>query len=137
MYEIKKSKNLVEDLKISDESREIVIHVDVNLDRIARRFSVLQVEFSSAKKAALENPEDTEAAKKLGDVVISMLNMIFGETEAQKMLNFYEGKYIDLITDVFPFITCVVIPALKASSENKVKSIRSAYSKGKKGFLKK
>lgn len=36
MYEIKKSKNLVEDLKISDGDKELVVRVDINLDKIAR-----------------------------------------------------------------------------------------------------
>ena len=123
MYEIKKSKNLVEDLKISDDDKELIIHVDINLDKIARKFSVLQAEFAITKAEVDENPDN--------------LNMLFGESETERMMKFYEDKYIDLITDVFPFITSVIIPKLREASERKAANMRNAYTAKRKGLLKK
>lgn len=137
MYEIKKSKNLVEDLKISDGDKELVVHVDINLDKIARKFSVLQAEFAITKKEVDENPNNLNAVAKLGDLTISILNMLFGEVETARMMEFYEEKYIDLITDVFPFITSVIIPKLREASERKADNMRSAYAAKRKGFLRK
>lgn len=54
----------------------------------------------------------------LGQSVIYMFNVAFGESNTQKILDFYEGNYDEMLLKVYPFFMQVYLPALKDSAKD-------------------
>lgn len=52
----------------------------------------------------------------LGESVIYMFSVAFGEANTQKILDFYEGNYDEMLAKVYPFFAGEFIPALKQSA---------------------
>ena len=54
-----------------------------------------------------------ELVEFLGQSVIYLFNVAFGEQNTQKILDFYEGNYDEMLLKVYPFFIQVYLPALK------------------------
>lgn len=72
-----------------------------------------------------ENKITQELVEFLGQSVIYLFNVAFGEANTQKILDFYEGNYDEMLLKVYPFFLTVYLPALKDNA--KVES--QAYAK--------
>ena len=66
-----------------------------------------------------------ELVEFLGQSVIYLFNVAFGEQNTQKILDFYEGNYDEMLLKVYPFFLSVYLPALKDNA----KAESQAYAK--------
>ena len=96
-YQIKKQKNIVEDLELlaDDGSIALTIHIDINPEKIANDVRKVQLELVKFQKSAAENKE--EALENLGKTVCSVFNLICGEENTAKILEYFNGKYACLL----------------------------------------
>lgn len=71
-----------------------------------------------------------ELVEFLGDTIIYFFNVVFGEKNTQKILDFYEGNYDEMLLKVYPFIINTYLPTLKENarqeSRNYAKRIAGA-----------
>ena len=67
---------------------------------------------------AKNNVEVTdELVEFLGQTIIYLFNVAFGEKNTQRILDFYEGNYDEMLMKVYPFFLNVYLPALKAGAK--------------------
>lgn len=66
-----------------------------------------------------------ELVEFLGQTVIYLFNVAFGEANTQKILDFYEGNYDEMLLKVYPFFLTVYLPSLKDNA----KAESQAYAK--------
>lgn len=66
-----------------------------------------------------------ELVEFLGQSVIYLFNVAFGEANTQRILDFYEGNYDEMLLKVYPFFLSVYLPALKDNA----KAESQAYAK--------
>lgn len=125
MYEIKKSRRITEDVEFSSGDERLLLHVDIDLGRMARKISLAQVTLANARRAA--QSQDPEDLKEYGEAAIALLQLVFGDENTEKILEFYEDDYIQLVFDVMPFIYEVIIPEVSRESKRK----RSQYKRAK------
>ena len=64
----------------------------------------------------------SELVEFLGDSVIYLFSVAFGETNTQKILDFYEGNYDEMLAKVYPFFINEFVPALKQSAREDSKN---------------
>lgn len=57
-----------------------------------------------------------ELVEFLGDTIIYFFNVVFGEKNTQKILDFYEGNYDEMLLKVYPFILTTYLPTLKENA---------------------
>ncbi len=126
-YKIKKQHNIIEDIELlaEDNSVSMTIHVDINPDAIAKDYRHIQLELIHAQKAV--NNKSDNAFEQFEKAVISMFNLIFGEKNTDKLLEYFDGEYTEMSVQLAPFITNVVQPAIKQSVKNKKSIIANNY----------
>jgi len=56
-----------------------------------------------------------------------MCKIVFGEDQAGQMLEYYDGRYTDLLVNVFPFIQNRVEPMIRSASNDKKAFIAQNY----------
>ena len=137
-YQAKRHKKFQEDFELVNESGEVVhlLHVSLDADdmvvKINRKYTALTkalAETTEIKRKA-ENPEEIQKSVEiLGTAVVDLLEAVFGTEDTEKIIQFYEGRYIEMSQEVIPFITQCVIPKLIEMRKDNKRAVLSGYNR--------
>ena len=137
-YQAKRHKKFQEDFELVNESGEVVhlLHVSLDADdmvvKINRKYTELTkalAETTEIKRKA-ENPEEIQKSVEiLGTAVVDLLEAVFGTEDTEKIIQFYEGRYIEMSQEVIPFITQCVIPKLIEMKKDNKRAVLSGYNR--------
>lgn len=127
-YQIKKSKKIVEELALMDDNGTIdmMLKIEINPDRIISEYRKIELMLAKAEKAAKEN-NTSESAKVYGDMIITYMTLLFGDDNTSKLINYYDGRYTDMLVDVMPFINNVIRPQLEKTAKAKKELLAKNY----------
>ena len=132
-YQIKKSSRIIEELELlgEDGSVEKTINVDINTDRIAGGYRKAEINLLNAQRN-IKKGETAEALENYGKAVIDLFRIVFGYENTDIMLEYFDGKYTDMLIQVMPFINDVVKPAISASVAAQKARIANNYNYNRK-----
>lgn len=108
MYKIKRDKKFKEQLEVeNDNGEKLTLDVEITLDKQLNEFTKnwrnLEVMNINVQQGKLDYMQ-------MGNAVISIMGVVFGENDAKKLIDFYNCNYIELIQDILPFIVGVIKP---------------------------
>lgn len=118
-YKLKRSKRIRETIELCDESGAVARSVEIDLDaeQIAKAFNVAYNRIIRAEQAiqqAGNKPENSEQIySEFGAAIVAMFVLVFGEPNAGVIVEHYEGRYVEMAEEVFPFIRDVVQPKIR------------------------
>lgn len=143
-YELKRSSK-IEGVTIDGEEIPVVLDVYQGAKELNQRYLDLVHTRSELKKIQTKGAPGTEDAieifesayESIGNAVISLLQLIFGDDGAQKIINFYDGKYEELLIEILPYIINVIIPHVRNASAENRKRFAAINTGKKRGFHKK
>lgn len=145
-YQAKRVSAYTQDFELVDESGRVVHSMKVALDpgSIVEKLSKQHVELIRAKeqvdKIQVNNASHKElvhAYEALGNAVLAMIKSVFGEEDTATIMEFYRGKYSDIVQEVLPFITNVVLPDIRRISQQNKKDILQKYNRKQRKTMKK
>lgn len=137
-YQVGRSNRIEETLDLVD-SEGIVQHtisVALNTSDIARQYRVQHLHLIKAQQAyaALQQAQGDgrsaaveQAEEALGDAILGLFRLVFGEDGLHQILDFYDGCYIEMLENVLPFLTQVVVPAVQADAAQRKQRIAQNY----------
>lgn len=137
-YQVGRSKRIEETLDLVD-SEGVVRHtipVVLNTSEIARQYRTQYLHLIKAQQAyaTLQQAQGEEKAvavetakQALGDAVLGLFRLVFGEESLQQILSFYDGCYIEMLENILPFLTQVVAPAVQADAARRKQRIAQNY----------
>lgn len=115
-YQVKKTTQRIhETLQIDDNGTLVNIPVDIYVDDVVRDY----VRVTDQLKNVGADPE------RLGAAVIEMMQLVFGVEGANKILDLYQNRYMDMIGDIYPFVKDVVEPKLIKAMKEKTERYTS------------
>lgn len=119
-YQIKKTDRITEDVEFLGENGEVelTVKLDIDVERIAGDFRKAQIAVINAEKAAKEKQTD-EILETYGKAIIEFIRLIFGDENTQKLIKYFDNRYIDLLFQTMPFIYDVVVPSIEKSVRQK------------------
>lgn len=128
-YKIRKSSHITEDLELLGDNGEVekVISVDIDISRIMTGCRGMEITLLNLQKEA-KKKQTAEAVSNFGKAVVEFFYMIFGEDNTKEMLDFFDGKYVDMFIQVMPFYYDVIKPALEIEIKNKRSDLASNHS---------
>lgn len=97
---------------------ELTVKLDIDVERIAGDFRKAQIAVINAEKAAKEKQTD-EMLETYGKAIIEFIRLIFGDENTQKLIKYFDNRYIDLLFQTMPFIYDVVVPSIEKSVRQK------------------
>lgn len=134
-YQAKKHKRFQEEFELVDEYGRVAhtLHVELDADsmviNINRKYADLTkalYETTEMKRKAESVEELSRCIEILGRAVTDLLEAVFGSDGTKVIIDFYEGRYMEMSQEVLPFISQVVIPRMiEIRNENK----KSAFAK--------
>lgn len=124
--------HIVEQLEIEDNGTTLTLNVDINVDQIMSRYNKAQYSIAIANQAAhaATNDADMEKAEEMmGEAVLNLFEVIFGEEQTKKIVNIYENRALEMLSDIAPFIADVIQPRINEAQQR----IAERYRQVKKG----
>ena len=137
-YQIRRQDPEIEELQLVNRDGSVAETLEVALNGadLAERVSKEYVNLLNAQSYANDpktgkDPESmAEAVEKLGNCVIDLYNAALGEENTRKILDFYNGRTLEMIQEVNPFVIDVVIPKARKIAQQNRKAARASYRKG-------
>ena len=125
MYQLKKSAPFEDDIELLDESGNVVrtIHISLCLDKLLGRYN----ETINALKAAeiAIDPKGEQSLEAYGQIVMQLLRLIFG-ADADVILSHYEGRYLEMLDHIMPYIFQTIGPELRKLSRRRMDALKAA-----------
>ena len=125
MYQLKKNVPFEDDIELLDESGNVVrtIHISLCLDKLLGRYN----ETINALKAAeiAIDPKDEQSLEAYGQIVMQLLRLIFG-ADADVILAHYEGRYLEMLDNIMPYISHTIGPELRKLSRQRMDALKAA-----------
>ena len=125
MYQLKKNVPFEDDIELLDESGNVVrtIHISLCLDKLLGRYN----ETVNAMKAAeiAIDPKDEQSLEAYGQIVMQLLRLIFG-ADADVILAHYEGRYLEMLDNIMPYIFHTIGPELRKLSRRRMDALKAA-----------
>ena len=125
MYQLKKDVPFEDDIELLDESGEVVrtIHVSLCMNKLLGRYN----ETVNALKAAeiAIDPKDEQSLEAYGQIVMQLLRLIFG-ADADVILAHYEGRYLEMLDNIMPYIFHTIGPELRKLSRQRMDALKAA-----------
>ena len=125
MYQLKKDVPFEDDIELLDESGKVVrtIHVSLCMDKLLGRYN----ETVNALKAAeiAIDPKDEQSLEAYGQIVMQLLRLIFG-ADADVILAHYEGRYLEMLDNIMPYIFHTIGPELRKLSRQRMDALKAA-----------
>ncbi len=125
MYQLKKDVPFEDDIELLDESGKVVrtIHVSLCMNKLLGRYN----ETVNALKAAeiAIDPKDEQSLEAYGQIVMQLLRLIFG-ADADVILAHYEGRYLEMLDNIMPYIFHTIGPELRKLSRQRMDALKAA-----------
>lgn len=145
MYQAKRNQHYVEQLQLVDEKGNVAHVLDVDLDpaevaeKLSRKYADLLKVKSEVDSIDRSNPESMpEAYEKLGDAAMALIDAVFGDEGAKVIYDFYGNRYAEIVTEIMPFVTNVVVPKVRELAQGQRKAALQKYNrKQRRAVLKK
>ena len=130
MVEIRRKNKVKETFHITDnDGRELTVESVLDPGEALPAWNRAK---NSIIRAQTAKQPDFEA---LGQAIVDTFAVFFGEEGGEKILDFYDGNYTDMMEDVFPYIESILLPKLEAESakrrEAMIKIYRSSHRRRK------
>ena len=134
---IKRTRPFVDPLELEDGDKQLTVSVSVHFERSAPLIRKAQMALIEAEKAIQQDKKNPNNLETYGNAVIALFAAVFGEQETGEILQFYEGQYTDMLTDILPYILYTVLPAMQLYQRQKVEQMIQARKKIKRQARKK
>ena len=112
MYQITRRPVKKMQFKLGDEVVEFILQEQITVNH----FAEIQGEL-----AELQKDESPDAAQKIGNCIVRLMLLIFGDQAAKKILTYFEDDYVEMLEQIYPYLMDVVVPELKKRSKARAK----------------
>lgn len=128
MYQITRKNRIKEQLQLchADGSVALDVDVDLNVDEISARVNKAYEVLGASQIALQKNNGSPESMEAYGKAVIAVFDVIFGEENTGKIVQFYENNFTEMLLDVFPFINNEIMPKIREASAARKTQLKEA-----------
>ena len=125
MYQLKKDVPFEDDIELLDESGKVVrtIHVSLCINKLLGRYNETVNALKAAEVAI--DPKDEQSLEAYGQIVMQLLRLIFG-ADADVILAHYEGRYLEMLDNIMPYIFHTIGPELRKLSRQRMDALKAA-----------
>lgn len=134
MYTVTKRNAIEEELTIQNlkGEAELTLCVSLHVDDILAQYNRLRRILGEAQENLSKDPTSEEALTGYGAAVVAFFELIFGADGCQKLLDYYKGRYGDMLSDVAPFVVDVIQPQVNKAMKERAARYKAIAKSAKK-----
>ena len=124
-YPLKRTAPFEDNLDLLDESGNVVktIRLSLDLESIMGRYTTAVGRLVQAGEAV--DPRNAASMSMYGGCVVELLKVIFGD-DTDAILAYYEGRYMDLLEQVLPYIYRRIGQQIQAIPQGRIDAMKEA-----------
>ncbi len=134
-YQVKRTRKVIEDLELCNENEEVevTLHINLDCDAVAPLFRKKQVALIDAEKnlkniQKMGNQADFNTAYEIyGRALTDIFEVSLGVENTKIVLDFFHKNYIEMCTQIVPFIAEIIVPAIQAAIADKQKQMKNLH----------
>ena len=134
-YQVKRTRKIVEDLEFCNENGEVevTLHINLDCDAVAPLFRKKQVALIDAEKnlkaiQRMGNQADFNRAYEIyGRALIDIFECTLGEDNTRRVVDFFNENYIEMCTQIIPFIAEAIIPSIQLTIQEKQNQMKKLH----------
>lgn len=126
--------HIVEELEIEDNGKTVTLEVDINVDQILRDYNKANYAIAMARQTALNAKNDDDMSKAeeaLGEGVLALFEVCFGTEQTKQIIEIYQNRTIEMLSDIAPFIADVIQPRIFEAQARIEERYKQASKKGR------
>ena len=129
MYTIQKSETFADQLELKDAAgQSLVLDAKLNVTpALVKEYRALQVRLLELQKQAAGKPGDPDVLEQIGRAVSDVLTLLFGEENIRKMTAFYDGDFVTMLADIFPYIQNVIVPRFSKLAKSRKAQLKRRF----------
>lgn len=139
-YQARRKQVYTEVFELAEEDGTVVhtLHVHLDPDHVVKNLSAKHtalVRALGAVQGADAEHAPEEALNTAGTAVKDLLEAVFGQEDTQVIVDFYEGRYIELCQEVLPFIEHDVVPKVRKLAQELRRQTMQSYNRPQRRFM--
>lgn len=118
MYRVERAQRNIVQLGLGDEVISIRVGglaIWKKYIQAQERLLDIQKKLEAYEREQKETP--VELMTLLGDTIVYIFQLLFGEDNTKKIVEFFEGEYDEMFSALLPFITRELIPKIKETAK--------------------
>lgn len=118
MYRVERAQRNIVQLGLGDEVISIRVGglaIWKKYIQAQERLLDIQKKLEAYEREQKETP--VELMTLLGDTIVYIFQLLFGEDNTKKIVEFFEGEYDEMFSALLPFITKELIPKIKETAK--------------------
>lgn len=117
-YQINRKAHVVDEIHLEDNGKELTVKVDLQVERILRDYNAAWAKIGQAQQkirevSGTEHLDEAEAA--LGESILALFGLLFGESQTKAIMDFYDGAYLEMLADFVPYVSETIVPKVQAA----------------------
>lgn len=127
-YTIKKAPHIQDEVTIQDGEKTLVLSVNLYVDDVMAEIDATRAKLGQAqarirelRKESVEENEIAAAYAELSRATIALFQLIFGQEQTEQLVAFYDDRVAAALADLVPYLTEVILPAIKAAQADLAK----------------
>jgi len=126
-YQIKREKQyFAEDIELLDQDGRVVlsIHVALDPDSVVEKISRKYIDLVHIQQSFQGFDAST---KNEAEVQEALLEAVFGTADTRRLLDYFDGNYIEMMHQVGPWIENVAVPRIREIAQKNKQQIMKSY----------
>lgn len=144
-YQVKRGRAVYEILELLDENDHVAhsLQICVDVDAVAKDANrkILALNQAQADMRAVQKEKDSgqeadleKAQEALGRAVIALYETLMGKENTETILEFYQGRFLEMNMEITPFVLQVLVPRVRDAAKELQQ--RMAYQYNRKAIRK-
>lgn len=92
--------------------KRLMIRVIGRVDDMVEAYNRAQKQLMDAENMVHKDAAELNQ-KRYGDAVLALFHVCFGVEGTEKIVEFFEGRYIEMLAELYPFIEQKILPKLQ------------------------
>ena len=124
MWELKRGSKITESLKVGDE----LLSITIDPEQVWRDYRGAIADVIRSRDAIASGGVDPDALlAAYGEALHRVMVVLLGAENTEKIVSFYEGRYIEMTEQVFPFINAALVPRIEAAITDMSDRLKQNY----------
>lgn len=123
MYKIQRKQTIEDELVIENSKGKEALRLPVKIyvDDVLGQYNRIRAILGEAQYHVQKDPTNEKAIATVGLSVVALFKLIFGEDGGQRLVDYYEKRYTEMLADVAPFVSEVINPQMQAAMMERTK----------------
>ena len=115
------------ELKTQDGKSEI-LEINLKIDpNCIKKYRELQLQIIELQRQNKEDPNNPETIENIGAAIVNTFSLLLGTDNTEKILSFYAGNYVDMMTGLYPYLENVIVPEFQKVAKQRKKELSRGF----------